>query len=271
MQHLESLVQTDSQSLKRAELKGYAKKWMNAKYPIHLAIYLDVLTPLKVLSLGFQKEIHDPVTAVQHITEFNWTMAKLRLLIDLFLEDNATRLTHFTKFLKEKSINKNSEYVYQDVILKNFASARESVTRSYEEIITRLALPMQERFQDFEKSPVFTSLVPILDFNLWPKEQESLGSYCDEEILKLSNHFEALLQLNQCVVISIPNEWDVLKAYVLPMLTSIDSIDYLQTWLKLFKNKDVMSSCSNVLRITEPLLIMPFSNAKLERMFSQMN
>ena len=127
---------------------------------------------------------------------------------------------------------------------------------------------MQERFQDFVSSPVFTSLVLILDFNLCPKEQESLSSYCDEEILKLSNNFEALLQLNQCVVISIPNEWDVLKAYVLPMLTSIDSIDYLRTSLKLFKNKDVMSNCSNVLHIIELLLIMPFSNTKLERMFS---
>ena len=58
-------------------------------------------------------------------------MAKLKLLIDHSLEDNATRLIHFTKFLEEKSINENSEHVYQDVILKNFASARESVTRSH--------------------------------------------------------------------------------------------------------------------------------------------
>ena len=92
----------------------------------------------------------------------------------------------------------------------------------------------------FCKLLLLTSLVPILDLNLWLKEQESLSSYCDEEILKLSNHFEALLQLNQSVVTSISNAWDVLKAYVLPMLTSIDSIDYLQTWSKLFKNKDIM-------------------------------
>ena len=90
--------------------------------------------------MGFGKEIHDPVTAVRHITEFNWTTAKLKLLIDYSLEDNATRLTLFTKFLKEKSINENSGHVYQSVILKNFASARESITHSYEEIITRLAL-----------------------------------------------------------------------------------------------------------------------------------
>ena len=55
------------------------------------------------------------------------------------------------------------------------------------------------------------------------------------------------------------------------MLTSIDSIDYLQTWSKLFKNKDVMSSCSNALHIIRLLLITPFSNAKLERMFSRIN
>ena len=55
------------------------------------------------------------------------------------------------------------------------------------------------------------------------------------------------------------------------MLTSIDSIDYLQTWSKLFKNKDIMSGCSNILHIIEFLLITPFSNAKLKRMLSQMN
>ena len=114
LQHLESLAQTNSQSLKKAELEGYAKKWMNAKYPIHLTIYLDILTPLKVLSLRFKKKIHDPITAVRHIIEFNWTMTKLKLLIDHSLEDNTTRLTHFTKFLKEKSANKNCEHICQD-------------------------------------------------------------------------------------------------------------------------------------------------------------
>ena len=33
MQDLELLAQTDSQALKRAEFVGWAKKWMDAKYP----------------------------------------------------------------------------------------------------------------------------------------------------------------------------------------------------------------------------------------------
>ena len=60
--HLESLAHTDSQSLKKAETEGYVKKLKYAKFPLHLAIYLDVLTPLKVLSVSMQKDEHDPVT-----------------------------------------------------------------------------------------------------------------------------------------------------------------------------------------------------------------
>ena len=47
MSHVESLSQTASQALKRAELKGYLQKWKDAPNPISLVIYLDVLSPLK--------------------------------------------------------------------------------------------------------------------------------------------------------------------------------------------------------------------------------
>ena len=70
IKHLESLANTNSQALKHAKIEGEAKKWKNGKFPIHLAIYVDVLTPLKVNSLGFQKEKHDPTEAVRRIKEF---------------------------------------------------------------------------------------------------------------------------------------------------------------------------------------------------------
>ena len=59
IKHLELLANTNSQALKHAEIEREAKKFKNGKFPIHLAIYLDILTPLKVISLGFQKEKHD--------------------------------------------------------------------------------------------------------------------------------------------------------------------------------------------------------------------
>ena len=56
MAHLESLAQTDSQALKHNKLVGYSKKWQQAKYPLHLALYLNILQPLKVISLVMQQE-----------------------------------------------------------------------------------------------------------------------------------------------------------------------------------------------------------------------
>ena len=59
--HLESLTNTDSQALKHHKIKGYAKKWQYANFPLHFAMYLDVLVPLKVLSVSLQQEKHEPV------------------------------------------------------------------------------------------------------------------------------------------------------------------------------------------------------------------
>ena len=75
--HLESLANTDSQALKRHEIEGYTKKWQNAKFPLHIAMYLDVLTQLKVLSANLQQEKRDPVYMLKNVHEFNWSMSKL--------------------------------------------------------------------------------------------------------------------------------------------------------------------------------------------------
>ena len=55
--HVESLSQTDSQALKRAELKGCLLKWKHASMPISFAIYLEVLSPLKRLRLLIRSHI----------------------------------------------------------------------------------------------------------------------------------------------------------------------------------------------------------------------
>ena len=146
-------------------------------------------------------------------------------------------------------LTENGDHMYQDLPLNQFDQAKSSVKHSYDEIITRLALSMGQRFEDVIDSPLFNSSAPILDVNLWPKNQTQLSTYCDLEIKSLRDHFEALLELNQCVISSVCNKWDCLKAFVLPMITGVNSIDYLEIWAKLLTNKDVQASCSNLLHI----------------------
>ena len=158
---------------------------MDAKYPIHLAIYLNFLTPLKVLSFSFQKEKHDPVSGIRRITEFNWSMAKLKILTDQSLDDNSQRLMHYTKLLKDMELTENGDHMYQDLPLNQFDQAKSSVKHLYDEIIAHLALSMEQRFKDLIDSTLFNSLTPILDVNLWPKNQTQISTYCDLEIKSL--------------------------------------------------------------------------------------
>ena len=37
---------------------------------MHLAMFLDILRPIKALSLSTQQEVHDPVNTIKRINEF---------------------------------------------------------------------------------------------------------------------------------------------------------------------------------------------------------
>ena len=76
--HIESLSQTDSLPKRRAQLIGFITRWKNAWLPLSMSVYLDVLPPMRRLSLSFQKDLHDPVKAVHRVQEFTWTMAILK-------------------------------------------------------------------------------------------------------------------------------------------------------------------------------------------------
>ena len=71
---LESLCYTDSQTLKSAKLKRQAKKWKEGTYLLHMAIYLDNLSPICRITIAMRS---DPVAVVKRIWDFRWTVAKL--------------------------------------------------------------------------------------------------------------------------------------------------------------------------------------------------
>ena len=246
IKHLESLANTDSQALKRAEIAGEVKSKKNGKFLIHLAIYLDVLTPLKVIGLGFQKEKHDPTEAVRRIKEFTWTMTKLQLLIDASLDsDNGGRLTHLTKLFKE--VDENN--MYQEVKLVNFKIHKKSASAFYKEIITKLAEKMEDRFKVVSTSPIFENLILVLDVSMRPLEVNILSSYYNDEIFAVTNHYEKLLTQNGCDIFQIPMERDRLKSYLIPILKSQSKVDYLEVWKGIFKNKGVVREYKNVLHV----------------------
>ena len=86
----------------------------------------------------------------------------------------------------------------------------------------------------------------------------------------MTDHYLPLLEKNGCDVSKIPNEWTRLKTYIYPLLHNSPEESYLEVWPRTFINGEAMAECNNM-HIFEILLIVPFTNAIVERLFSRMN
>ena len=80
---------------------------------------------------------------------------------------------------------------------------------------------------------------------------------------------EILLKIN-CEIGLINAEWQVVKSFMVPLIKNNKVLPYLDIWKRVFTNSELESECKNLLHIFEILFVMPFTNAKLERMFSRM-
>jgi hypothetical protein len=108
-----------------------------------------------------------------------------------------------------------------------------------------------------------------LDIQLWPKDGDI--SFGDGAVSDLLNLFKNRLDKNGCDVDKIVTEWDTLKTFVQPLVSSNKEITYLEVWKRVLTNNSIKAECQNILHLIEILLIIPFRNAKVERMFSRMN
>ena len=90
-----------------------------------------------------------------------------------------------------------------------------------------------------------------------------------KEVIEFFQHFEVLLGNGKCDMTKILDELEVFKTYV-SMIISNKSFGYLEVWRHIFTIHKVKAECMNVLHVLEILLVTPFTNVKVERMFSQM-
>ena len=79
-----------------------------------MAIDLDVLAPLKCLSLGFQQDIYDPGETVRWIQRLTWSVAELKLLMDNTSEDFIIQMQ--LNKMSNSVGNRDGIYFYQGTI-----------------------------------------------------------------------------------------------------------------------------------------------------------
>ena len=106
----------------------------------------------------------------------------------------------------------------------------------------------------------------MLHVSTWPTAS-SAEKFGNQEITEMTNYFANLFSTGPTQVDKIPQEWLVLKSYMLPIISNNKKTYYLDIWKIVFSNEAIVKECRNVLDIFELFLICTFTNAKLERMF----
>ena len=104
-----------------------------------------------------------------------------------------------------------------------------------------------------------------------PEGENSLFDYGDNCIEEITSSLELLL-INKCKIENILSQWGVLKHRAHEIKKGCRTpLNHLDLRKRLFLNESVKTDCADVLQSIEILLITPFTNTKLERMFSRMN
>ena len=68
LQHLQSMSEDKSfKSADRQKFKGWLRKWQQARTPLLACLFLDILSPAKMLSLAFQENVINPVSTIQRL------------------------------------------------------------------------------------------------------------------------------------------------------------------------------------------------------------
>ena len=247
-------------STDRAKFIGWLRKWQDARYPLLTCLFIEVLSPSKVLSLAFPEEDTDIVSVVAAIEK---TKKQLKRLADKSFEE----MPMVKSFLAGKIVSSEDGHQYEDIFLKKFELLMKNVSSIKCQMVGLVRDHLISRLQNDEIS-VLKSASIILNSEGWDRHDETLG---DEEIRDLYKHFEIPLKnagVNCTTVDDLIEEWHNLIEYTTTYLNP-STLSHKRVWYTLF-NSSRKSRWSNILLFIELLFCLPISNAAVERLFSMM-
>ena len=115
--HLENMsVDKTYKAKDRAKFTGYLRKWKHGRYPVLLCLFIELLSPVKLLSLAFQKEDVDIVNVVSSVETTNKQLDKL-------LDREFTQYPTFIRFKSKLRNEEEKTVIYQGTSLNGFDDA----------------------------------------------------------------------------------------------------------------------------------------------------
>lgn len=254
--HLATL--SEDRSLKaadRAKLTGYYKKWVNAKYILGCALFVNLLTPCAIFSKVMQSDEVDILGALNCLLK---TLKETEKLSSKPLDQWPTYAATLGKCTEE-----DGSKVYQCQELKQFSEAVRLYTSLHKDYCSRVSQCIKSRlsWSDLE---LIRDIIFMLSTHGWEKALKEDNDMAAIE--RLVERFTVPLKGAQADVDEIVKEFREMISYAKQYI-AISVLEYHSVWWRLFHAPNC-AEWANVLVLAELLFSLPASNGKLERVFS---
>ena len=165
-------------------------------------------------------------------------------------------------------VHDNGRYLFQDVPLKQFEIAKESVAKQKDAWLNLVSEAISMRLEN-DESVASKYATTILNTDGWIRHTND-DAFADEALEELFNFYEQPLKNAgfQGGLSDLLDQWHSVVEYTTKYL-NIKS-DYKEVWHQIFGSSK-RGEWDLVLLLVELLFCLPVSNAKVERLFSLMN
>lgn len=260
---------------KNADIQGRARHVSQKMKDIHFAA--DLFAILSRLSLQMQRNDIILPSVVSHLKE---TLLRVESVARTPVSDG-----HLAKFWEKVE----GTHTFQGVTLTGsihgkVAKRGGSTSRSLQsEMETAASLTLQgfrNRFgvllgieSQVGKSPSYDSTKVVsnmLVFNVdsWPTRPGDLLDFGSEEIMRLTQRFQPILERAGCKISTIQDQWISLKVMVNGQFRKLD---YGSLWEMLLTKVPYKDDFKDVLHLVELVLVLPISAAQCKRAVSAQN
>lgn len=245
----------------RAKFKGYHKKWVYARIPLYIALFIEILAPAKMLSKSFQSDEIDVLASSGFIQQAKNQLNRIQ-------KTKFKDLPTVKRFLA-KVTEKAGKFYFQGVALNDFLNAKRIVKNSKSILIELVTSSIIERLETCNNIPDMYS-TQILNTEGWLQSIEN-DAFLDEGVEKVYDFYKTPLKHAGFTgsVSDVLDAWHSLVNYTVKYLVPHNT-GYRKLWHQIFSSS-MKNEWVPVLLLVELLFTLPVSNAKVERLFSIMN